>query len=102
MTTEDLIEEIIDLTIKTYKKVGKGSKEWLSISQHRDTIIDGVTFNCWKEYGVYKVAQWINDHGFEVKCNLEGYNSNIELNLDVNQQRDLNNKLYVLYKKWGQ
>lgn len=101
MTTEGMLEDLIQLSLKAYKKNSRGCKEWLQLSRHETVIIDGIPFNYWREYAVYKVCEWLNDKGIKVECNLDGNNSSIIINVNEEEQRVLNNKLFVLINKWG-
>ena len=95
MTTEQMIEQIIDKAVVCYKRNSKGSVEASMLEQHRDVVIDGITFNYWREYVVYKVCQYIKDKCPDsvVHCNLDGNNSNIEVELTDQQQKILNVKM---------
>ena len=102
MTTEEMLEEVIQLSQKAYKKNSKGSREWLKLQRHEDVIIDGVTFNYWREYAVYKVCEYLKEKcpNSNVECFLEGNNSYIKLSVDDKEQQELNNKLFVLLKNF--
>lgn len=102
MTTEEMLEEVIQLSQKAYKKNSKGSREWLKLQRHEDVIIDGVTFNYWREYAIYKVCEYLKEKcpNSSVECFLEGNNSYIKLSVDDKEQQELNRKLFVLLKNF--
>ena len=101
MTTESMLEELIQMSMKAYKKNSKGCDEWNKLNRHETVMIDNIPFNYWREYAVYKVSEWLNDKGIKVECNLDGNNSSIVINVNEQEQRILNNKLFVLISKWG-
>ena len=92
MTTEEMINEIIDISVKAYKKRSKGSIEASMLDQHRDVIIDGITFNYWREYVVYKVCEYLKEKcpTAEVECNLCGNDSFISIRITDDEQKHLN------------
>lgn len=101
MTTEDLIEEVIELSVEAYKKTSKGCEKWRKLNRHETVIINGISFNYWREYGIYKVCEWLHEQGVQIECTLDGNDSSIIIdNLDDDKQREINGKLFVLYKKY--
>ena len=92
MTTEDMINEIIDVSVKAYKKKSRGSIEANLLDQHRDVVIDGVTFNYWREYAVYKVCEYLREKSpeAEIECNLCGNDSYISISISDEEQKHLN------------
>ena len=67
MTTEEMLEDLIQMSVKAYKKNSKGCSEWNKLNYHETVIIDGIPFNYWREYAVYKVSEWLNDKGIETE-----------------------------------
>lgn len=92
MSTEEMIENIIDVSVKAYKRNSRGSIEASMLDQHRDVVVDGITFNYWREYVVYKVCEYLKDKcpEAEVECNLKGNQSYIVVHLTDEQQKNLN------------
>lgn len=103
MTTEDMIENIIQLSLRAYKKNSRGCREAELLDQHKEVVIDGISFSYWREYAVYKVCEYLKEKcpEAEVECFLDGNNSSISINLDNLEQRDLNTKMYSLIKKFS-
>ena len=102
MTTEDMIEQLIDLSYHKYKKISKGCKEYDLLNRKIPVVIDGIEFTGWREYACYKVCEFIKSKIPEVKLELEldGNDSIIALEMNDEEKRKLNNKLFVLIKEW--
>ena len=102
MTCTDMIEEIVELATVRYKKLSKGSKEFDLINMHKEVVIDGVPFHYWREYGVYKVCEYLKEKVPEadIECVLDGNNSNIVITLTDEEERNLNPKLCHLLKNF--
>lgn len=100
MTSTEMIEEVVELATKRYKKNSKGSKEASYLDQHRETIIDGISFHYWREYGVYKVCEYLKEKVPEadIECTLDGNDSFITIALTDEEERILNPKLNQLIK----
>ena len=103
MTTEQMIENVIQLSMKSYKKNSKGCREYNRLNRHESVIIDGIEFSYWREYAVYKVCEYLKEKApnCSLECFLEGNNSYIKISIDTNEQRELNNKMFVLLKQFG-
>lgn len=101
MTTEEMIEKIIDGGVKAYKKNSKGCKEWDMLNRHETVTIDGVNFNYWREYGVYKTAEYIKDlvPDCQIEVVLDGNNSYVYLIIDDDEQKKINVTLYKFLKE---
>ena len=100
MNCTEMIEEIVDLATNRYKKLSKGSREYDLINQHKEVVIDGVSFHYWREYGVYKVCEYLKEKVPEadVECTLDGNSSNIIIGLSDEEEKLLNPKLNKLIK----
>lgn len=100
MTCTEMIEEVVELATKRYKRNSKGSKEGSYLDQHREVIIDGVSFHYWREYGVYKVCEYLKEKVPEadVECTLNGNDSYINITLTDEDEKRLNPKLNKLIK----
>ena len=98
-----MLEEVIQLSQKAYKKNSKGFREWLKLQRHETVFIDNIPFNYWREYAVYKVCEYLKDKcpNSSVECFLEGNNSYIKLSVDDKEQQELNRKMFVLLKNFG-
>ena len=92
MTTEQMIEEIINAAYPLYKKNSRGSIECDKLNRKESVDIDGITFNCWREYVCYKVAQYLKEKCPDciVDLQLDGNNTVIQLEIDDEQQKRLN------------
>lgn len=103
MTTNEMIERIIDGGVKAYKKNSKGCKEWDMLNRHETVIIDGVEFNYWREYGVYKTAEYLNEllPDADIKVELDGNNSVLHIELTEKEQQKVNVILYKFLKERG-
>lgn len=102
MTTEQMLEDVIQLSMKAYKKNSKGSKEWDKLNLHETVMIDNIPFNYWREYAVYKVCEYLKEKclNSSIECFLEGNNSYIKLSVDDKEQQELNRKMFVLLKSF--
>lgn len=101
MTTEELIEKIIDVSYPIYKKHSRGSIEALKLDRKEEVIIDGITFTCWREYICYKVSEYLKEKCPEahVELELDGNNSIIQIEVSDSQQQTLNQKMYKFLKE---
>lgn len=96
LTTEDMINEILDFTYDAYRKASRGCPEADKLSRKVPVIIDGYEFSCWREYTTYKTAQYLHEKSpdTDIEVELDGNDSIIHITLDGNQQRDLDKILY--------
>lgn len=103
MTTEEIIEATIECAVKAYRKNSRGAKEAAKLDRHETVIINDIEFNYWREYGVYKTAEYIKERlpDCDITVNLDGNNSNIDLALSNEEERKLNGILYSLLKEFG-
>lgn len=101
MTTEDMIENLIELGVKAYKKNSGNSPEAIKLNRHEPIIVDGCEFSYWREYTVYRIAQYI--HGILPEANIDvelnGNDSSIQIEMDDLEQRKLNRELFLFLKK---
>lgn len=102
MNCTEMIEEVVDLATVRYRKLSKGSPEYDLINMHKEVIIDGVSFHYWREYGVYKVCEYLKSKVPEadIECVLDGNNSSIIISLSDEEERTLNPKLNHLIKNF--
>ena len=103
MTTEDMIERLIELSYPAYKKNSRGCIEARKLDRKEPVVIDGIEFSCWKEYICYKVCEYIKSKipEAELELELDGNDSTINLSLNDKESQILNNKMYVLIKEWS-
>ena len=101
MSTEDMIEILIENGVKAYKKNSKKSKEFNRLNRHESVIIDGINFNYWREYGVYKAAEFLKENcpQASIVVNLDGNNSSLSIDISDNAQKKINYILYSFLKK---
>ena len=95
-----MIEEVVELATKRYKKNSKGCKEYDYLNQHKAVEIDGITFHYWREYGIYKVCEYLKEKipEADIECILDGNNSSINICITDDEERVLNPKLNKLIK----
>ncbi|MBR1818255.1 MAG: hypothetical protein IJ772_05330 [Bacilli bacterium] len=107
MTSEDLIEKVIDVATDVYKKNSRGSPEARRLDRHEPITVDGYQFSYWREYASYKMCELICDtipeleKGTDIRLLLDGNDSTIEVTLTDHQQEKLNRNLYLLLEKNG-
>lgn len=103
MTTDEMIEKIIDGGVKAYKKNSKGCKEWDMLNRHETVVIDGVEFNYWREYGVYKTAEYLKEKlpDCNIEVTLDGNNSTLNITMSDKEQQKINVILYQFLKERG-
>jgi len=101
MTTEDMIEEFIDLGTRAYKKNSGNSSEAMKLNRHEPIIVDGHEFSYWREYTVYKMAQYIHDilPQANITVELNGNDSTIQIELDDLEQQKLNREMFLFLEK---
>lgn len=95
-----MIEEVVELATDRYKKNSKGSKEYSYLNQHKPVEIDSITFHYWREYGVYKVCEYLKEKlpEADIECILDGNDSSINISITDEEERVLNPKLNKLIK----
>ena len=100
MTTEELIEKIIDISYPIYKRNSRGCVEALKLDRKEPVDIDGIIFSCWREYVCFKVAEYLKENCPEahVILELDGNNTVIQIEVDDSQQQHLNQKMYNFLK----
>lgn len=102
MTTSEMIEELIQLSYRSYKRQSKGCLEASRLDRKQPTVIDGITFTCWHEYVCYKVCQYIKSKipDAEVSLELCGNDSTVGVVLDDREEEAINRRMYRLIKEW--
>lgn len=103
MTTEEMIEQLVQLSMRAYKKNSRGSSEALRLDRKQSVEIDGIEFTCWREYTCYKVCEYLKDKcpTLKVELFLDGNNSQIKVSLTDSEQKLINQKMFSLIKEWG-
>jgi len=101
MTTEDMIEEFIQLAMKAYKKNSKGSVEARKLDRHESVMIQGQEFSYWREYVVYKMAEYIHKiiPDAKIEVLLDGNDSAIKIELNNFEQQKLNRQMHLFLQK---
>lgn len=104
MTTEDLIEQLIDLSYHKYKKLSRGCKEYDMLNRKQPVVINDIEFSCWREYACYKVCEYIKSKIPEAELDLElnGNDSVITVEMSDEDKRTITTKLWNLIKGWQQ
>lgn len=103
MTTEELLEKLIDQGIRAYKKNNR-SKLWgRKLDRHETVTIDGMDFSCWKELAVYYAGDCIMDNlpNANVEVTLDGNNSTLFVEIDDSEQEKLDHFLTEFFNKVG-
>ena len=97
-----MIEQVLDLATARYKKLSKGSSEYTLLNMHKEVVVDGISFHYWREYGVYKVCEYLKEKlpEADIECVLDGNDSNIILSITDEEERTLNPKLNQLIKNF--
>lgn len=103
MTTEDLIEELISSGVKAYKKLNKNTPEGRKLDRHESVAIEGVELTCWREYAVYKTAEYLSEiiPPRQVEVILDGNDSVLTIACDEKEQQEINRKIYLFLEKEG-
>ena len=101
MKTEEMIEMIIENGVKAYKKNSKGCKEFDMLNRHETVTIDGIDFNYWREYGVYKTAEYLKEKLPDsiINVNLDGNNSYLNIEMTDAETKKINGILYTFLKE---
>lgn len=101
MTTEDMVEEFIELGVKAYKKNSGDCLEARRLSRHEPIMIDGYEFCYWREYTVYRMVEYISKviPTAKVEVELDGNNSTIQIELDDSEQEKLNREMFLFLEK---
>ena len=101
MSTEELIEKIIDISYPIYKRNSRGCVEALKLDRKEPVDIDGMIFGCWREYVCFKVAEYLKDKCPEahIELELDGNDTTIKIEVNDFQQQQLNQKMYKFLKE---
>lgn len=102
-TTEEMIENFIQLGVFSLKKLYKETLEGRKLNRKEAIILDdGTECRCWREYVVYKMAKMIIDTipDANVEIELNGNDSIIQVELSDTEQEILNEKMYIFLKKY--
>jgi len=97
MTTEDLIEALIVEGIRAYKKLNRNTPEGRKLTRKEAVKIDNdVEFSCWREYAVYKVAEYLRDllPDIPIEVTLDGNDSVLQIEIDEKEQQKINGSIY--------
>ena len=100
MSTEEMVERLIELCYPLYKNNSRGCREALYLDRKIPIDIEGITYSCWREYVCYKVAEYIKEKcgDVDVVVLFNGNDTRIELNISDEDQKVLNQKMYNLIK----
>ena len=96
-----MIEEFISMGVKAYKKNSRGSLEARKLDRHELVILQGQKFTCWREYTIFKMAEYICEiiPQSKVEVTLDGNDSTIQIELDDSEHQKLNRELFLFLKK---
>lgn len=101
MTTSEMVETMIEAGVKAYRKNYRNCPEGIRLQMHQPIEKFGITFTCWREYTVYKMAQYVLEvcPTIDVQAIIDGNNSTLELSLTDEEQKKLNQVLYNFIQK---
>ena len=101
MTTEDLIEKFISEGVDAYKKNSRNCLEARRLNRHEPVEVDGYEFRYWREYVVYRMAEYIKGKlpDSDVEVELDGNDSMIRIGLDDSEQEKLNREMFLFLRK---
>lgn len=98
MTTEEMIETLIQDAIKVYKH--RYSKTWVGrqLQRHNPVKLDGIEFSYWREWAIYKTGQYLRElcPELSVDVELDGNDSSVSVEGFDNDIEDIENKLRKL------
>ena len=102
MTTADLVEAFVEEAVRALKKNHRHQMEGRMLDRHRPVEVQGYTYTTWREFAVHATAEHIRDilPDAGIQVTLDGNDSQIELDIDDEEQRKLNGSLFVFLKKW--
>lgn len=102
MTTSEMIQIIYDNSYVVYKKTARKTEDGSKLDRKEPVTIDGILFSCWREYVMYKVAQYLQEKlpYADVKVELNGNDTNIDLTCSEEEQQKLNASMYGLIKEY--
>lgn len=101
MTTEDILEALIEEGTKAYKKLNRNTKEGKKLTRKEEVEIEGVVFSCWREYTVYKIAEYLRSllPDVPITVELDGNDTSIQIEVDEKAEQKLNSTLYSFYRE---
>ena len=99
---EKLIERLVDLSYRKYRKLGNNCNEGMKLTRKIPVEIDGIVFTGWKEYVCYKVSQYIREKipDAEIELMLDGNDTVIALSVNENEESILYSKIKCLIEEW--
>lgn len=101
MCTEDMVETVIEAGVKAYKKNYKNCPEGIKLFRKEPVVLFGIEFNCWREYAVYKMGQYLQElcPTLNIDVELDGNNSTLKLEMSDEEQKKVNVLLWQFIKK---
>lgn len=102
MTTEDMVERLIELAYAKYKKLSLGCPEHDKLMKKEPVEIEGTVFRGFREYACYRISEFIRKEIPEatVELVLDGMDSTITIEMDDRENQEINRKMYLLIKRW--
>lgn len=101
MTTEEMIETVIEEGVKAYRRNYRNCPEGIRLTMKQPVVRYGITFNCWREYAVYKMGQYLKEicPTVDIEITLDGNNSTITCSMTDEEQLEVTKVLYNFIKK---
>lgn len=94
MSTEEMIEAVIQDGVDVYRHDYRNTKFGSRISRHEPVMIDGIEINYWRELAIYKTGKYLQQicPTVLVDIELDGNNSSIKImiNDDQDEKRIMN------------
>lgn len=99
--TAELIDYIVDQGMKAFKKLHGNCEEGRKLSRHEPVEMDGFVFTYWREFVVYKMAQYIQEMcpSAEVEIDLCGNDTSLKVGVTDGEQESLDTQMEEFIRK---
>lgn len=102
LTLDELIENLLSVSYKKYKKISQGCEESYKLNRKIPVIIDNIEFTGWYEYTCYKVCEYLKDKIPEISINLilNGNDSSFSVELNDKEENQLKEIISNILSEW--
>lgn len=91
MTTEEMIEVVIEDGVKAYRNNYRNTLTGRRLSRHEPVILEDIEFNYWREYAVYKTGKYLQEMcpTVLIDIGLDGNNSVLQVEFNTDEEEKI-------------